>query len=254
MAARRAPKQTLNTPFLEAVETNATRARRPRQVDATPFQKAPADRWRHGAERQDAPAVPGERQAPQRVRSVTESLVASGRLHPSDHVAALRWLRDHELGVHGARSNEESVSGVSVSDGGYDLGVISTLDALSRDGDAARAVGKFGNRLLVAALFEARSLTSLASEFTPQPIRDGSARRPTTDVREVTGLLVATVARLSEHYAQVDGSPRRRSYADYVPVVDRVQPRERDRRTETVADVPWDGRSARGGSMHQVAA
>jgi len=87
-------------------------------------------------------------------------------------VSALRWLRDHELGVHGARSNEEVViTGVSVSPpvGGYDRILASTLDALSRAQDAARAVGKLGHSVLIAAVFESRSLTSLAAEFTPQP-------------------------------------------------------------------------------------
>lgn len=162
--------------------------------------RATTYRWQHADRAPDpAPAPAPAKSIPQRLRPVTQTLAASGRLGPSHHAAGQRWLRDYELGVHGARADGYDAAPVDLSMplkrrapvGGHDKIQVATIDAIARNRDAARAVGVLGYRVLVAGVADCLPLTALALAFTPVAAK-GTAKAVTApDTREVTGCVSA---------------------------------------------------------------
>lgn len=164
--------------------------------------RAPSERWQRHTEGRDEPRAPDDRRPVQRADSGLQQLARSRQIGLSLVVAATRWRSDYELGVHGARDPDKSGSG-----GGVDGYSIARVDALTRHHKAAAAVGRFGTSLLIAFVVESLSLNSIAADLDARRQRAIDAGRDTGGMwsrQDLTGAVVATLARLGEHYSEID--------------------------------------------------
>ena len=158
---------------------------------------APRERWQRGAEAEIEETEGGVRV--QRASTGLAQLRRSGVIGDAEVAAAIRWRRDYELGVHGARDPAASGSG----SGGVTMWMAARVDISTRYRQACQAVGMLGDMLLRQYVAEGLSLREMARQIV-------AARRGAEGPSEVrtrlrlSEQLADTLRTLAEHYAAVD--------------------------------------------------
>jgi hypothetical protein len=160
---------------------------RVRAVPTFDHDHAPAERWQRGVEFELVEPEPDAGHKVQRIASGLHQLEKRGRIQPCHTVAALRYRRDFELGIEGARDPERTGSGARSHDGA----MIARVDAVSRYRCAADAVGPDADALLRLYVVYGLSLRAISadSRFDRRGLADG---------------LAESLEGLAEHYRRSD--------------------------------------------------
>ena len=243
----------------------SSRERAPRRVQSPVLQllangkignaeRAAADRWLR-----DYELASGAREQPDPLYVPTTPPVGGHDRTLVATVDALSRSRDAANAV-GAAGQATLVAAVAMGQSLTALASAHAADAARRAEDAARAEARFRGARALAA-FEA-TLLATAEEVAKASAKAETQKdrkkvvRLVTDVREVSGRLVAVLQRLTEHYQTVDDArSRKRTYADHVPAIDRARGRRQgETPTQTVDAVSWDGRRARHSPVAETAA
>ncbi|GAN79798.1 hypothetical protein SAMN02746095_02935 [Acidocella aminolytica 101 = DSM 11237] len=167
----------------ETVHTVARQTMKPRPEPAKRV-RATSERKLHNVD------VVIDRCGAERIDSGVMALHRNGSLTDSDLHAAERFYADYALAVHGARDSEKTGGGGSPDSMG--VAVIHASAALT---DAIEAVGSYGKAILVAFVVDGLSLAKIAQSR-------GENRQV------LTGIVISTIKRLSDHYYAVDNRPR----------------------------------------------
>lgn len=113
------------------------------------------------------------------------ALRRSGKIGDAEVLAAERWLRDYTLGVHGYFDSEPGRAS-----GGGDAHTAGFARAKAADAyrSAAQAVGRFGDSVLRELIAADHSIRGMAAYLN-------------LSVDVTCGIVMATMLRLSDHYA-----------------------------------------------------
>lgn len=144
------------------------------------------------------PDRPREKSRVQRVASAVDALWRGRAIGDAERDAAYRWHRDWSRGTgHPLRASEARFLGVSLG-GAADAEGISTatLDAATRHREACAAVGPAAAERLVLFCCMDVSLRAAAA------LLDADGRRVSRN--DISGMLIADLERLAQHYAAVD--------------------------------------------------
>lgn len=170
-------------------KVKAPRVRKAAERDAAIYdERAPAERWQRGAEFDTVPLEHRGHRV-QRVLSGLLQLEKAGRIGPAEVSAAIRWRRDYELSVHGARDPEARGSG----SGGVDMWMAARVDTATRYRQAAQPLGMLGDSMLRNYVAEGLSLRQIHVRMPPGTPRE-----------RLSKMLADTLERLATHYADVD--------------------------------------------------
>jgi hypothetical protein len=155
--------------------------------------RAPAARWQRGHEAEEDYAEPDALVRTQRLRTGLRQLHRAGTVGDAEVHAADRWYRDYALSG-GSREGRGEVVRVDCGTKPRDGLPGAIVDATGRLRAANSAVGRFGQRLLLACVGEGLSL-------------QGAAEVLALNRQALAGAAVVVLDLLASHYAHVD-NPR----------------------------------------------
>ena len=140
--------------------------------------RAPAERWNHGAEEAAVDSV-------QRVCDGVAKLAKTGKIGAGEVLAAERWYRDYALSVMGVF---DAPPGSSSGGGDAHTAGFARAKATQAFREALAAVWTHGAYLLRMVVACNWSMAAIA-------------KKSAVHNSEVTGMVIATLRRLAEHYA-----------------------------------------------------
>lgn len=156
---------------------------------------APAERWNHGQEIQDAIAP----RFPDRVASGVATLRKSELIGDAEVAAAERWTKDYICGIEGVRDSDP-VMRAKKSD--MHDAMLARADAIARHRAIAEIIGAGRTQWLCAFLAEELSFVAMAARYLPGR---------TSGRTEMIGHLATLMTVLTGLYALIDRKPPKTS-------------------------------------------
>jgi HEAT repeat protein len=169
---------------------------------------APSWRWQRGSE-PDEISIEHHGRRVQKALTGLDQLQRAGSISDADAAAALRFRRDYENGVLGARDPEAQRG---AGGGGIPAYLAAIVDVTSRYRQAAQALGRHGDELLRGYVVEGLSIREMSRIFAEAGLKAWEAAgkvgpRPHSDAfyrRSIGADLTAALRTLSDHYLDVD--------------------------------------------------